>query len=123
MHVDRSLSLIKENGCKAGLVLNAHTPLDVVKYVMDKLDMILLMSVNPGFGGQKFIPAVMDKIKEAREIIDKSGKEIRLQVDGGVNKSNIKEVAAAGADTFVMGSAIFNGGDYKKTIRELRELI
>ena len=100
-HIDRSLQLIKQGGCKAGLVFNPATPLDVLKYVMDKVDMVLLMSVNPGFGGQTFIPGTLDKLREARELIDASGLPIRLQVDGGVNVKNIKEIAQAGADTFV----------------------
>ena len=106
-HVDRSLQLIREGGCKSGLVFNPATPLDVLKYVMDKVDMILLMSVNPGFGGQKFIPGTLDKLREARALIDASGREIRLEIDGGVNVQNIREIAAAGADTFVAGSAIY----------------
>ncbi len=107
-HVDRSLQLIRDNGCKAGLVFNPATPLDVLKYVMDKVDMILLMSVNPGFGGQSFIPSTLDKLREVRKLIDDSGREIRLEVDGGVKVNNIAEIAAAGADTFVAGSAIFS---------------
>lgn len=119
-HIDRSLQLIKEGGCKAGLVFNPATPLDVLKYVMDKVDMVLLMSVNPGFGGQTFIPATLDKLREARALIDASGREIRLQVDGGVNVSNIRAIAAAGADTFVAGSAIFNAPDYQVVIEQMR---
>lgn len=106
-HVDRSLQLIHDNGCKSGLVFNPATPLDVLKYVMDKVDMILLMSVNPGFGGQSFIPSTLDKLREVRKLIDDSGRDIRLEVDGGVKVDNIAEIAAAGADTFVAGSAIF----------------
>jgi len=106
-HIDRSLQLVKENGCKAGLVFNPATPLDCLKHVMDKVDMILLMSVNPGFGGQSFIPSTLDKLREARKLIDDSGRDIRLEVDGGVKVDNIKEIAEAGADTFVAGSAIF----------------
>ncbi|MBE9515500.1 MAG: ribulose-phosphate 3-epimerase [Proteobacteria bacterium] len=106
-HIDRSLQLIKETGCKSGLVFNPGTPLDCLKYVMDKVDMILLMSVNPGFGGQSFIPATLDKLREARKIIDDSGRDIRLEIDGGVKVDNIREIAEAGADTFVAGSAIF----------------
>jgi ribulose-phosphate 3-epimerase len=109
-HIDRSLSLVRECGCKSGLVFNPATPLDYLKYVMDKVDMVLLMSVNPGFGGQKFIPATLDKLREARRLIDESGYDIRLEIDGGVKTDNIREVAAAGADTFVAGSAIFNAG-------------
>ena len=119
-HIDRSLQLIKAGGAKAGLVFNPATPLDVLKHVMDKVDMILLMSVNPGFGGQKFIPATLDKLKEARALIDASGREIRLEIDGGVNVQNIREIAAAGADTFVAGSAIFNQPDYKAVIDAMR---
>lgn len=119
-HVDRSLQLIKQGGCKAGLVFNPATPLDVLKYVLDKVDMVLLMSVNPGFGGQSFIPGTLDKLREAREIIDASGLPIRLQVDGGVNVQNIKAIAEAGADTFVAGSAIFNAPDYAQVIAAMR---
>ena len=119
-HIDRSLQLIKQGGCKAGLVFNPATPLDVLKYVMDKVDMVLLMSVNPGFGGQTFIPGTLDKLREARELIDASGLPIRLQVDGGVNVKNIKEIAQAGADTFVAGSAIFNAPDYAQVISAMR---
>ncbi len=119
-HVDRSLQLIKQGGCKAGLVFNPATPLDVLKYVLDKVDMVLLMSVNPGFGGQSFIPGTLDKLREARELIDASGLPIRLQVDGGVNVKNIKEIAQAGADTFVAGSAIFNAPDYVQVISAMR---
>ncbi len=106
-HVDRTLQLIQNEGCKSGLVFNPATPLDYLKYVIDKVDMILLMSVNPGFGGQSFIPGTLDKLREARKIIDASGRDIRLEVDGGVKVDNIREIAAAGADTFVAGSAIF----------------
>ena len=119
-HVDRSLQLIRSAGCKAGLVFNPATSLDALKYVMDKVDMVLLMSVNPGFGGQAFIPATLDKLREARELIDASGLDIRLEVDGGVGPSNIAAVAAAGADTFVAGSAIFNQPDYKTAIDQMR---
>ena len=119
-HVDRSLQLIRSAGCKAGLVFNPATSLDALKYVMDKVDMILLMSVNPGFGGQAFIPATLDKLREARELIDASGLDIRLEVDGGVGPSNIAAVAAASADTFVAGSAIFNQPDYKTVIDQMR---
>jgi len=119
-HVDRSLQLIKDHGCKAGLVFNPATGLDAAKYVMDKLDMMLLMSVNPGFGGQKFIPGTLDKLREARALIDASGHDIRLEIDGGVNVQNIAEIAAAGADTFVAGSAIFNADSYKDVIDTMR---
>lgn len=119
-HVDRSLQLIKDKGCKAGLVLNPASSLEQVKYLLEKMDMLLLMSVNPGFGGQKFIPYVMDKLAEARALIDASGKAIRLEVDGGVGLDNIAAVARAGADTFVAGSAIFNSSDYSQTIAQMR---
>lgn len=119
-HVDRTLQLIRECGCKSGLVFNPATPLDCLKYVMDKVDMILLMSVNPGFGGQSFIKSALPKLREARKLIDDSGLPIRLEIDGGVKGSNIKEIAEAGADTFVAGSAIFNTADYKATIAEMR---
>ncbi len=119
-HVDRSLQMIRDAGCKAGLVLNPAVGPEVLKYVMDKLDMILLMSVNPGFGGQSFIPSTIDKIKEVRALIDASGRDIRLEVDGGISAKNIAEIVAAGADTFVAGSAIFNGGDYTDTIDKMR---
>jgi ribulose-phosphate 3-epimerase len=119
-HVDRSLQLIRGTGCKSGLVFNPAASLEPLKYVMDKVDMILLMSVNPGFGGQKFIPATLDKLREVRALIDASGLDIRLEVDGGVGPANIAEVAAAGADTFVAGSAIFNQPDYHVVIDEMR---
>ncbi len=119
-HIDRSLSLIHENGCKSGLVFNPATPLDYLKHVLDKVDMILLMSVNPGFGGQSFIPETLNKLREARRIIDESGRDIRLEIDGGVKVDNIGEIAAAGADTFVAGSAIFGADDYKATIDAMR---
>jgi len=119
-HIDRTLQLIRENGCKSGLVFNPSTPLDYLKYVMDKVDMILLMSVNPGFGGQSFIPETLNKLREARKIIDESGRDIRLEIDGGVKVNNIREIAEAGADTFVAGSAIFNTDDYKSTIDAMR---
>ena len=109
-HIDRTLQLIKGEGCKSGLVFNPATPLSYLKYVLDKVDMVLLMSVNPGFGGQSFIPATLDKLREARKIIDDSGYDIRLEIDGGVKVDNIREIAEAGADTFVAGSAIFNAG-------------
>ncbi len=119
-HIDRSLQMIREAGCKAGLVFNPATPLHHMKHVMDKLDMVMLMSVNPGFGGQKFIPATLDKLKEARALIDASGYNIRLEVDGGVSEKNIADIAAAGADTFVAGSAIFGKPDYKVAIDTMR---
>jgi len=119
-HIDRSLQLVRDCGCKCGLVFNPATPLDYLKYAIDKVDMVLLMSVNPGFGGQSFIGYVIDKLKEAREIIDKSGRDIRLEVDGGVKVDNIGAIAAAGADTFVAGSAIFGTKDYKTTIDAMR---
>jgi ribulose-phosphate 3-epimerase len=119
-HLDRSLQLIKDKGCKAGLVLNPASSLESIHYVLDKLDMLLLMSVNPGFGGQKFIPYVLDKLRAARSLIDTSGLPIRLEVDGGVGLANIRAVAEAGADTFVAGSAIFNAPDYKAVIAEMR---
>lgn len=119
-HIDRSLQLVRSLGCKSGLVFNPATPLDHLKYVMDKIDMILLMSVNPGFGGQSFIPATLPKLREARKLIDASGYDIRLEIDGGVNTANIREIAAAGADTFVAGSAIFSTPDYKATIDKMR---
>ena len=119
-HIDRSLQLIREAGCKSGLVFNPATPLDTLKYVLDKVDMVLLMSVNPGFGGQKFIPGTLDKCREARQIIDDSGLPIRLEVDGGIGVQNIADVAAAGADTFVAGSAIFGQDDYAAVISAMR---
>ncbi len=125
-HVDRTLQMIRELGCKAGLVFNPATSLDTLKYVMDKVDMILLMSVNPGFGGQSFIPATLDKLREARKLIDDSGYDIRLEVDGGVKVDNIREIAEAGADTFVAGSAIFgavgesDANDYDTVVAAMR---
>jgi len=119
-HIDRSLQLVRDLGCKAGLVINPGTGLDVAKWVMDKIDMLLLMSVNPGFGGQKFIPSTIDKLKQARTMIDSSGYEIRLEIDGGVGVANIAEIAAAGADNFVAGSAIFSQPDYAEVIGQLR---
>jgi ribulose-phosphate 3-epimerase len=110
-HIHRSLQLIKDNGCKAGLVFNPATPLDVLHHVLDSLDMILLMSVNPGFGGQRFIPGTLDKLRQARTVIDQSGRDIRLEIDGGVNLDNLAEIAKAGADTFVAGSAIFGSAN------------
>ena len=120
-HVDRSLALIHDSGCKSGLVFNPATPLDVLEWVIDKVDMVLIMSVNPGFGGQSFIPAALDKLRRARELIDASGRAIRLEIDGGVKVNNIREIAEAGADTFVAGSAIFNTDDYRATIAAMRE--
>lgn len=120
-HIDRTLQLIHENGCKAGLVFNPATPLDVLTHVMDKVDMVLLMSVNPGFGGQSFIPYVLDKLRAARELIAQSGGDIRLEIDGGVKIDNIKSIAQAGADTFVAGSAIFGTDDYVETIAGMRK--
>ncbi|MCG9557103.1 MAG: ribulose-phosphate 3-epimerase [Vibrio toranzoniae] len=119
-HVDRTLQLIKEHGCKAGVVLNPATPLSCLDYIMDKVDMILLMSVNPGFGGQSFIPHTLDKLRAVRKLIDDSGRDIRLEIDGGVKVDNIREIAEAGADMFVAGSAIFNQPDYKEVIDEMR---
>jgi ribulose-phosphate 3-epimerase len=120
-HVDRSLQLIKEKGCKAGLVLNPATSIDGIRHVLPQLDMLLLMSVNPGFGGQKFIPYTLDKLREARAAIDALGLDTRLEIDGGVTVDNIADIAAAGADTFVAGSAIFGENDYKATIDAMRE--
>lgn len=120
-HIDRTLQLIKEQGCQAGLVFNPATPLTYLDYVLDKVDVILLMSVNPGFGGQKFIPATLDKLAAARDIIKKSGLPIRLEIDGGVTVDNIADIAAAGADMFVAGSAIFNSPDYAATIQAMRD--
>ena len=120
-HVDRSLQLVQDLGCKAGLVFNPATSLESLRYAIDKLDMVLLMSVNPGFGGQSFIPYVLDKAREARRIIDESGRNIRLEIDGGVKVENIREIAEAGVDTFVAGSAIFGSDDYRATITSMRE--
>jgi len=122
-HVDRTIGLIREHGCRPGLVLNPATPLNWLDHVLDKIDMVLLMSVNPGFGGQSFIPSALPKIARVREMIDRSGREIRLEVDGGVKVDNIEAVAAAGADTFVAGSAIFGAKDYRATIAAMREKI
>ena len=122
-HVDRTLGNIKDAGCQSGLVLNPASPLSLIEDLLDEVDLILLMSVNPGFGGQKFISRTLPKIKKLRSLIDQSGKDIRLEVDGGINEQNIKEISDAGADTFVMGSAIFNSDDYKKTISTVRNLI
>ncbi|MFA0060685.1 ribulose-phosphate 3-epimerase [Vibrio cyclitrophicus] len=119
-HIDRTLQLIKEHGCKAGVVLNPATPLSCLDYILDKVDMILLMSVNPGFGGQSFIPHTLDKLRAVRKLIDESGRDIRLEIDGGVKVDNIREIAEAGADMFVAGSAIFNQPDYKEVIDEIR---
>ena len=122
-HVDRTIGLIREHGCRPGLVLNPATPLNWLDHVLDKIDMVLLMSVTPGFGGQSFIPSALPKIAKVREMIDRSGREIRLEVDGGVKVDNIGAVAAAGADTFVAGSAIFGAKDYRATIAAMREQI
>lgn len=122
-HVDRSLQLIRSHGCQAGLVLNPATTPDCLEYVIDKLDMILLMSVNPGFGGQQFIPSTLRKLEAVRRLIDDSGREIRLEVDGGVSEKNIADVAAAGADTFVAGSAIYGRDDYRAVIDAMREAL
>ena len=122
-HVDRSLQLIRSKGCKAGLVLNPATSPDCLEYVMDKLDMVLLMSVNPGFGGQSFIPSTLKKLERVRRLIDDSGLDIRLEVDGGVNENNIAEIAAAGADMFVAGSAIYGKPDYKAVIDQMRKAL
>ena len=119
-HVDRTIGLIREHGCKAGLVLNPATPVDWLDYTLEKLDLVLIMSVNPGFGGQSFIPTVLPKIAEVRRRIDRLGRDIWLEVDGGVKGDNIAEIAAAGADTFVAGSAIFGSKDYAATIRDMR---
>jgi len=119
-HVDRSLQLIRDNGCNSGLVLNPATPLDILNHVIDKVDMVLLMSVNPGFGGQSFIPSAIDKLRQARKMIDDSAYDIRLEIDGGVKVENIREIAEAGADTFVAGSAIFGNDDYQSTISAMR---
>jgi ribulose-phosphate 3-epimerase len=126
-HVDRTLQLIKGEGCKAGLVFNPATPLDVLEWVIDKVDMVLLMSVNPGFGGQSFIPATLEKLRQARKIIDASGRDIRLEIDGGVKAENIREIAEAGADTFVAGSGIFGKGQdsdpnrYDTIVKQFRD--
>ena len=120
-HVDRTLQLVRDQGCRAGLVFNPATPLDHARYVIDKVDMILIMSVNPGFGGQGFIPAALDKLRAAREIIDDSGRDIRLEIDGGVKVDNIAQIAGAGADTFVAGSAVFGSDDYGAVIGAMRK--
>jgi ribulose-phosphate 3-epimerase len=122
-HVDRTLSLIHEHGCKAGLVFNPATPLDWLDYVLDKIDIVLVMSVNPGFGGQSFIPSALEKLQRARAIIDRSGRPIHLEVDGGVKPSNIGDIARAGADAFVAGSAIFGSDDYRATIAAMRKAV
>jgi ribulose-phosphate 3-epimerase len=122
-HLDRSLQLIREHGCKSGLVFNPATPLNWLEHVLDKVDLVLLMSVNPGFGGQRFIESTLAKIVAVRKLIDRSGRAIRLEVDGGVKVSNIAQIAAAGADTFVAGSAIFSSGDYGATIAAMRREI
>lgn len=122
-HVDRTLGKIKDAGCQSGLVLNPASPLSLIEDLIEEVDLILLMSVNPGFGGQKFISRTLPKIKKLRSLIDQSGKDIRLEIDGGINEQNVKEISDAGADTFVMGSAIFNSNDYKKTISTVRNLI
>lgn len=122
-HVDRSLALIREQGCRPGLVFNPATPLDWLQHVLDKVDMVLIMSVNPGFGGQQFIPGALEKLRQARSIIDSCGRDIRLEIDGGVKVDNIREIAAAGADTFVAGSAIFGSADYGATIAAMRQEI
>ena len=122
-HVDRTLGKIKDAGCQSGLVLNPASPLSLIEDLLEEVDLILLMSVNPGFGGQKFISRTLPKIKKLRSLIDQSGKDIRLEVDGGINEQNVKAISEAGADTFVMGSAIFNSDDYKKTISTVRNLI
>ena len=122
-HVDRTLGLIRDSGCKAGLVFNPATPLNYLDHVLDKLDLILIMSVNPGFGGQSFIPAALDKLKRVRELIDRSGRAIRLEVDGGVKVDNVASIAQAGADTFVAGSAIFGQADYRAVIAAMKKAI
>ena len=122
-HIDRTISLIKESGCKAGLVFNPATPLNHLDHVIDQLDMVLLMSVNPGFGGQSFIPKTLEKLRIVRNLIDSRNLQTRLEIDGGVKIENIKEIASAGADTFVAGSAIFNTDDYKKTIDKMRSAL
>ena len=122
-HIDRTLGLIRDSGCQAGLVFNPATPLDHLDYVMDKLDLVLIMSVNPGFGGQRFIPGTLDKLRQARARIEASGRAIRLEVDGGVTAENIGAIAAAGADTFVAGSAIFHAGDYRREVDAMRKAL
>lgn len=122
-HVDRTLQLVKDKGCRCGLVLNPATPLSALEWTLEKVDMVLLMSVNPGFGGQAFIPAMLDKLRGAREMIDRSGRSIRLEIDGGVKVDNIGSIASAGADTFVAGSAVFGSDDYGETIAQMRREI
>ncbi|SFK46772.1 ribulose-phosphate 3-epimerase [Rhodanobacter glycinis] len=122
-HVDRTIGLIRDSGCKAGLVFNPATSLDCLDYVLDKLDLVLIMSVNPGFGGQKFIPMALEKLRRVRRMIDERGLDVRLEIDGGVNADNIGAIAAAGADTFVAGSAIFGADDYAAEIAAMREAI
>ena len=122
-HIDRSLQLIRDNGCKPGLVFNPATPLHYLDYTLDKLDMVLLMSVNPGYGGQKFIPGTLNKLRDVRQRIEQAGLDVRLEVDGGVNEENIKEIAQAGADTFVAGSAIFGKSDYKAVVDAMRSTL
>src|SRR4249920_2255928 len=122
-HVDRTIQLIRDSGCKAGLVFNPATPLSYLDHVLDKLDLVLIMSVNPGFGGQSFIPGALDKLRRVREMIDRSGRDIRLEIDGGVKADNIAEIAQAGADTFVAGSAIFNAPDYADVITRMRAAV
>jgi ribulose-phosphate 3-epimerase len=122
-HIDRSLQLIREHGCRTGLVFNPATPLSCLEYVLDKVDLVLLMSVNPGFGGQQFIPGTLEKIRQARVLIDRSGRDIRLEVDGGVKIDNIAQIARAGADTFVAGSAIFGAPDYAEAIAQMRAAV
>lgn len=119
-HVDRTIGLIKEHGCKAGVVLNPATPISVLEYIIDKVDLVLLMSVNPGFGGQSFIPSTLRKCQQVRQLIDETGRDIRLEIDGGVKVDNIEEIAACGADTFVAGSAIFNAEDYQATVSQMK---
>jgi len=121
-HVDRSLALVREQGCKAGLVFNPATPLDILEWVIDQVDLVLIMSVNPGFGGQKFIPSSLAKLRQARRIIDESERDIRLEIDGGVKPDNAADIIAAGADTLVAGSAIFGADDYAEVIRRLRSV-
>ena len=123
IHVDRSLQLVQDAGCKCGLVFNPAASLDSLRYVIDKVDMVLLMSVNPGFGGQQFIPTTLEKIREVRDLIDHSGRDIRLEVDGGITTNNVADVAAAGADTFVAGSAIFGRDDYPEVVGEFRQAL
>ena len=123
IHVDRSLQLVRDAGCKCGLVFNPAASLDSLRYVIDKVDMVLLMSVNPGFGGQQFIPTTLEKIREVRALIDRSGRDIRLEVDGGITTDNVADVAAAGADTFVAGSAIFGRDAYTEVVNEFRQAL